>query len=144
MEILDTKITQTLRRLFEGTATLERSNKETIVEVCREYNNQIEELCQSMGYKISKTISDLFTKHIFAVSLGVFGVFSGNFAPGLASLIIGKVTQKIVESVSTKVSNLTDKASKSLTHVLTELLGKDSDLIHLCITREALKKIRTS
>lgn len=60
MEILDTKITQTLRRLFEGTATLERSNKETIVEVCREYNNQIEELCQSMGYKISKTISDLY------------------------------------------------------------------------------------
>jgi hypothetical protein len=140
VEILNNKITRTLQLLFESTAKIEEAGGKTILELCKEYNDQIEDLSKSKAYKLSKLISDLFTKHILAISLGVVAGALVSPLPGLVGLIVGEVAQKLSATAKSKIGKATALGAQSLTSMIARWLGKDSDLVHLCLAREALRK----
>jgi hypothetical protein len=142
MEIFNSKTTSLVRGLFENVATLEEAGGEKILKLCKQYNDRIEALAKSKGYKFAKLASDLFTKHILAVSLGVAGEAIGGFLPGVAGLIAGEVAQKIAGSTESKIGKQIGSASRSLTRLISNWLGKDSDIVHLCLTKKSLLRLK--
>lgn len=144
IEILDIKTTQALRRLFESAASLEGASSGEILELCKQYNNQIEEVTRSKGYKFAKVTSDLFTKHLLAVSFGIAGGIVGGPVPGLGGLIIGEVVQQVREFTEHKLGETIERGAKSHTAILSKLLGKDSELVHLCLVREAIQRVKSA
>lgn len=141
VEILNSKSTETLRRLFENSTKLEEVDGKTILSLCKGYNSQIENLSKSKGYKLSKLTSDLFTKHILAISLGMVAGSVAGSLPGVAGLIVGEAAQKLAAASESKAGKLIKSGSRTLTRILAGWLGKDSNLIHLCSIREALSKL---
>lgn len=144
IEILDGRTTQVLRNLLESATTLERVSGERILELCKQYNNQIEDVARSKGYKLARVASDLFTKHVLAISLGIAAGAVGGLVPGLAGLIVGEVTLKLAGATDQKSDKLRKRTARTMTQALAKLLGKDSDLVHLCLAREALRKAKSS
>ena len=140
IDIMDTRTTQALRRLFESSSTLQQASGEKILELCKQYNNQIDDLARSKGYKFARVTSDLFTKHILAISFGLAAGAAGGTVPGLAGLIAGEVAQKLADGIEQKSGRLMTRGAQPMTRVLGKLLGKDSNLVHLCLAREALRK----
>lgn len=138
VEIFNSKTTSVVRGLFENVATLEEAGGEKILDLCKQYNDRIEALAKSKGYKFAKLASDLFTKHILAVSLGVAGEAIGGFLPGVAGLIVGEVAQKLSGSAESKLGKQMGSASRSLSRLISSWLGKDSDIVHLCLTKKSL------
>jgi hypothetical protein len=138
VEIFNSKTTLLVRGLFENIATLEEAGAEKILEVCKQYNDRIEALAKSRVYKVSKLTSDLFTKHILTVSLGVAGGAMGSLIPGVAGLVAAGVEQELSDLIESKLGKQMGSASRSLTRLISGWLGEDSDIVHLFLIKKSL------
>jgi len=142
LEIFDSKLSQNLRNVFEEKTTLINSDKDNLIDICKNYNKQIEDITKSSGFKAMRIISDIFSKHILTISLGLLGTsLGGNIVPGLAGLVAGEVISKSIDEVKNKLDEFGKKTSRTLTENIFYLLGKDSNLIHLVLKKEQVNNL---
>jgi hypothetical protein len=109
------------------------------VSICKRYNEQIEALAATRSYRLLRLTSDLFSKHLWTLLIGIGATAAGTPLTGLAGLIASGVAQKVAATLQKDIESDT-AAQRSLMGTLAEILGHDSSLVHLCLTREAIRQ----
>jgi hypothetical protein len=143
LKVLDSRTTRTLRRLFESPASLGPADGPDepvdLVSICKGYNEQIEALEATGSYKFLRLTSDLFSKHLWTLLISIGATAVGTPLTGLTGLIASGVAQKAAATLQKDIESDT-AAQRSLMGTLSEILGHDSSLVHLCLAREAIKQ----